>query len=202
MSTITSTFSSTAAPINIFDFEAIRLPPNFEREAGVRKQLTLVRVRKPRRQEWVRVHPEHRAEVATIVFKETEETKPEIYLVHPAVALQLGDEITYTTLYLAINRQGEPFLWPCRRPKLESRSGDIAATSNIEAAEMAMTRQIRVQWRSPAYEMSFRDDNIPDVEPKWPDKPFGELVQIAFHRTGMYIDDPNHQVIKILQGRN
>ena len=83
MSIITSTSSSTAAPINVFDFEAIRLPPNFEREAGVRKQLTLVRVRQPRKQEWVRVHPEHRAEVATIVFKENEEAKPEIYLVAP-----------------------------------------------------------------------------------------------------------------------
>jgi hypothetical protein len=202
MSTITSTSSSTDNPINAFDFAAIRLPPDFEREAGVRKQLTLVRVRKPRRQEWVRVHPEHHAEVATIVFKENEETKPEIYLVHPAVARELGEEITYQTLYLAINRQGEPFLWPCRKPKLESRGGDIAATSNIEAAETAITRQVRVQWRSPAYEMSFRDDSIPDIEPKWPDKPFAELVQIAFHRTGMYIADPNHQVIKILQGRN
>ena len=194
--------STSTSPINVFDFEAIRLPPNFEREAGVRKQLTLVRVRQPRKQEWVRVHPEHRAEVATIVFRENEEGKPEIYLVAPDVAMQLGDEITYQTIYLAINRQGEPFLWPCRRPKLESRSGDIAATSRIEAAETAMTRQVRVQWRSPAFEMSFRDGHIPDVDPIWPDKSFGELVEIAFHRTGMFIHDPNHQVIKILQGRN
>lgn len=50
--------------------------------------------------------------------------------------------------------------------------------------------------------MSFRDGHIPDVDPIWPDKPFGELVEIAFHRTGMFIHDPNHQVIKILQGRN
>jgi hypothetical protein len=114
-----STSTSTEA-INVFDFEAIRIPPDFEREAGVRKQLTQVKVRKPRRQEWVRVHPEHRVKVATIVYKENDESRPEIYLVSPNVALNLGDEITYTTLYLAINRQGVVFLWPCR-PRSKGR---------------------------------------------------------------------------------
>ena len=86
--------------------------------------------------------------------------------------------------------KGEPFLWPCRQPRLESRSGDLAATSRIEAAEAAMTRYVRVQWKSPAFEMSFRDDHIVDVAPRWPDKSFGELIQIAFDRTGMMINDP------------
>ena len=78
----------------------------------------------------------------------------------------------------------------------------MAATSRIEAAEAAMTRYVRVQWKSPAYEMSFRDDTIVDVPPTWPDKPFSELVELAFFKSGLYIADPNHQVIKILQGRN
>jgi hypothetical protein len=201
MSTITT---STDTPINVFDFAAIRLPPDFEREAGVRKQLTLVPVRKPRRQEWFRAHPdpECRARVATIAFKENEEAREETFLVAPAVALTLGDEITYTTLYLCINRQGHVFLWPCRDPKAEDRRGDIAATTRIEAAEAAMTRYVRVQWKSPAYEMSFRDETIVDAAPLWPDKPFAELVELAFFKSGMYIADPNHQVIKILQGRN
>lgn len=199
-----STSTSTNNPINVFDFAAIRLPPNFEREAGVRKQLTLVPVRKPRKQEWFRVHsdPEYRARVATISFKENEEAREETFLVAPNVALTLGDEITYTTLYLAINRQGHVFLWPCRDPKADGSRGDIAATSRIAAAEAAMTRYVRVQWRSPAYEMSFRDETIVEIDPTWPDKPFSELVEIAFFKSGMYISDPNHPVIKILQGRN
>jgi hypothetical protein len=65
-----------------------------------------------------------------------------------------------------------------------------------------MKRQVRVQWRSPAFEISFRDDSIPDVEPIWPDKSLDELVEIAFGRTGLVIRDLNHPVIKILQGRN
>ena len=202
MFTSTSTSTST---INVFDFEAIRLPPDFEREAGVRKQLTQVRVRKPRRQEWIRVHPDpaYRARVATIVLKEDEKSKEEIYLVAPRRRSGCwADEITVATLYLAINRQGDVFIWPCRDPNPEMRRGDTAATSRIEAAEAAMTRYVRVQWRSPAYEISFRDDSIVEIEPIWPDKPFSELVEIAFFKVGMYIADPNHPVIKILQGRN
>jgi len=199
----TTTSTSTEA-IDVFDFEAIRIPPNFEREAGVRKQLTMVRVRKPRRQEWVRVHPDpaYHAKVATIVLKEDENSKEEIYLVAPRVAEDMTDEITLTTLYLAMNRQGDVFIWPCRDPNPELRRGDTAATSRLEAIEAAMTRYVRVQWKSPAYEISFRDASIVATEPVWPDKPFSELIKIAFFRVGLYIDDPNHQVIKILQGRN
>jgi hypothetical protein len=199
----TTTSTSTEA-IDVFDFEAIRIPPNFEREAGVRKQLTMVRVRKPRRQEWVRVHPDpaYHAKVATIVLKEDENSKEEIYLVAPRVAEDMADEITLTTLYLAMNRQGDVFIWPCRDPNPELRRGDTAATSRLEAIEAAMTRYVRVQWKSPAYEISFRDASIVETEPVWPDKPFSELIKLAFFRVGLYIDDPNHQVIKILQGRN
>jgi len=199
----TTTSTSTEA-IDVFDFEAIRIPPNFEREAGVRKQLTMVRVRKPRRQEWVRVHPDpaYHAKVATIVLKEDENSKEEIYLVAPRVAEDMADEITLTTLYLAMNRQGDVFIWPCRDPNPELRRGDTAATSRLEAIEAAMTRYVRVQWKSPAYEISFRDASIVETEPVWPDKPFSELIKIAFFRVGLYIDDPNHQDIKNLQGRN
>ena len=201
MFTSTSTSTST---INVFDFDAIRLPPDFEREGGVRRQLTQVRVRKPRAQEWIRVNPDpaYCARVATVVYKDGDDSREEVYLVAPAVALTLGDEITYTTLYLAISRQGSIFIWPCRDQKPEMRLGDTAATSRLEAAEAAKTRYVRVQWRSPAYEMSFRDDTIVDIEPTWPDKPFGELIELAFFKSGMFISDPNHQVIKILQGRN
>jgi hypothetical protein len=190
-------------PINPFDFEAIRLPSDFEREAGVRKQLTLLRVRRPRKQEWVRVHPDptYRAKVATVVYKESEDSRPEIYLVHPEVATDLGEDITYQTLYLAINRQGEPFVWPCRQPRMDGSAGDLAATSAIEAAEAAMGRSVRVQWRSPAYEISFRDDNIPEVAPRWPDKTFKELASVAFERPQLYIGSADHPVVKILQGR-
>jgi hypothetical protein len=196
--------STSTSTIDVFNFDAIRLPPNFEREGGVRKQLTQVRVRKPRPQEWIRVNPDpaYIERVATIYYKESEESKEEIYLVTPSVAEEIGDEIKCATLYLAINRQGAIFIWPCRDENPEMRRGDTAAKSRIEAAEAAMTRYTRVQWRSPAYEYSFRDDTFVEAEPNWPDKPFGELIKIAFLKVGMFVSDLNHPIIKILQGGN
>jgi hypothetical protein len=201
--TISSTSTSTAT-INVFDFDAIRLPPDFEREGGVRRQLTRLSVRKPRPQEWIRVNPDsaYSARVATIVYKESDESKEEIYLVAPQLIPDLESELTYMTLYLAINRQGSLFIWPCRDPNPELKRGDTAAITRMEAAKAAMERYVRVQWRSPAYEISFRDDSFVETEPTWPDKQFKELCELAFIKMGMFVPDLNHQVVKIIQGRN
>ena len=50
--------------------------------------------------------------------------------------------------------------------------------------------------------MSFRDASIVEVEPNWPDKPFKELAEIAFFKTGMFVSNLNHPIIQILKGRN
>jgi hypothetical protein len=131
MFTSTSTSTST---IDVFNFDAIRLPPDFEREGGVRRQLTQVRVRKPRPQEWIRVHPapEYRGRGAMIFYKEDAEAKEEIYLVDPPLLKldeKLKDEVTAATLFLAINRQGAIFIWVCRDENPAMKRGDIAATS-------------------------------------------------------------------------
>jgi hypothetical protein len=196
--------SPSTNTIDVFDFAAIRLPPDFEREGGVRRQLTQVRVRKPRPQEWIRVNPdpEYIARVPTIIYKEDADSKEEIYLVNPPLAKEMEDEITYATLYLAINRQGAIFIWPCRDQNPELRLGDTAAKTRLEAAEAAMTRYTRVQWRSPAYEYAFRDASLVEVEPNWPDKTFDELVKLAFYKSGMFVSDFNHPIIKILKGGN
>ena len=89
------------------------------------------------------------------LLKEDAEAKEEIYLVDPPLLKLdegLKDEVTAATLFLAINRQGAIFIWVCRDENPAMKRGDIAATSRIEAAEAAMMRYVRVQWRSPAYE--------------------------------------------------
>jgi hypothetical protein len=199
----TSTSTSTDT-INVFNFDAIRLPPDFEREGGVRRQLTQLRVRKPRPQEWIRVNPDpaYSARVAAIFYKEDDDSKEEIYLVANHLINDLAGEIKYMTLYLAINRQGSLFIWPCRDPNLEMKRGDTAAITRLEAAKAAMERYVRVQWRSPAYEYAFRDDSFVETPPTWPDKPFEELINLGFIKMGMFVSDLKHQIVQILRGRN
>src|SRR5438477_12327389 len=91
---------------NPFNPAAIRLSQSFAGTVGVKKLLTTVPVRKPNRQDFVRVHPDptYRATpVAVIELKEYRET----YLLSPSMAQQLPGEFNAVTLNTAINRQGD-----------------------------------------------------------------------------------------------
>ena len=67
---------------NPFNAKALRLPPAYEANAGIRKQLTTVPVRRPHGQEWMRVHPGPAVprEFGVIILKDDNE----VYLLDPA----------------------------------------------------------------------------------------------------------------------
>ena len=71
-------------PYDPFDIENLRLDQAFASTAGVKKLLTTVPVRKPHRQELVRVHPDeaYRVQAAVIELRDDRE----IYLVVGPVA--------------------------------------------------------------------------------------------------------------------
>jgi hypothetical protein len=189
-----------AAP-NPFSVAALRLPPSFEQTAGVKKMITTVPVRKPNRQEWIRVHPseDYRGDFAAIHLKQDNE----YYLVVPAMIESLRDELTLITIYTAINKGGVVFLWPAPRPSSEGRAaGDTWHRSAHEAAAAAMKRLTRVTSNRGlgAYEHAFSDNPIPDNDPVWPDLSFEELLRIGFEKVGRYVKDYEHPVIKSLRG--
>src|SRR5262245_9946615 len=98
--------STTAAP-DPFDLESLRLNPSFLETAGVKRLITTVPARRPSPQDFVRVHPspKYRDNFAVIDLKEDRED----YLVLPAILPELANEITYKTIFTAINRQGITF---------------------------------------------------------------------------------------------
>jgi hypothetical protein len=184
-----------------FNVAALRLPPSFEQTAGVKKMITTVPVRKPNRQEWIRVHPDadYRGDFAAIYLKQDSE----FYLVVPAIIESLRSELTLVTIYTAINKAGVVFLWPATRPSSEGRgSGDTWHRSAHEAAATAMKRLTRVTSNRNlgAYEIAFSDNPIPDNDPAWPDLSFNELLRIGFEKVGRYVMDYEHPVIKMLRG--
>ena len=119
--------SNGAAAPDPFNVAALRLPPSFEQTAGVKKMITTVPVRKPNRQEWIRVHPgeDYRGDFATIHLKQD----GEYYLVVPAMIESLRNELTLITIYTAINKAGVVFLWPAPRPSSEGRGGGDTGTA-------------------------------------------------------------------------
>src|SRR6516225_1973455 len=92
---------------NPFDPEALRLSQDFAATTGVKKILNVVPVRKPNRQDFVRVHasPDYRLNTAVIELREDRE----LFLLAPAMRNELGTEMTPVTLFTAMTRQGVLF---------------------------------------------------------------------------------------------
>jgi len=110
------------APPDPFDPESLRLPQDFSAALGAKPALVTLKVRKPAKEWFVRVHPSpaYRLQTAFIELKETRE----LYLVSPHLRHDLAGESTLTiqTLFLAVNRQQEAFFWHLRLPGTDGRS--------------------------------------------------------------------------------
>jgi hypothetical protein len=184
-----------AAQSNPFDPENLRISQNFGVLAGVKKPLITVPVRKPNRQDFIRVHPDesYRLETAVLELKEERET----YLVSPGLWSELPGEIVPKVLFTTINRQGVLTLWPIRLPGEDGRH-DEWSRSALETAHLAMSRWIRVvpNMSLGAYEVYEAVANLP--EPEWPDVSFQELLRIAFR--DHYFDRLDHPVARRLRG--
>ena len=180
---------------NPFDPSSLRLSQDFAATIGVRKVHTTIPVRKPNRQDFVRVHPsdEYRLETMVLELKDENET----YLVTPSLWPELSDELIPKVLFTTINRQGVLSLWPVRMPGEDGKLDEWNASALI-AAEMAQSSWVRmVSNRSlGAYEAYEATGNLP--EPDWPELRLSEILQIAFK--GQYITDIEHPVIRRLRG--
>jgi hypothetical protein len=178
-----------------FDPARLRLPQNFGEMVGVKKALLTVPVRKPNRQDFIRVHPseDYRLETAVLELKDERES----YLVDPGLWAELPGEIVPKVLFTTINRQGVLMLWPVRLPGEDGRH-DEWNRSALEAAEMAQSRWVRVAANMSlgAYEVFEATGALPD--PTWPDLSLHEILKIAFK--GRYIAELDHPVIRRLRG--
>jgi len=153
-------------------------------------------VRKPNRQEFIRVHPdpEYRAELRAIVLKDD----GDYYIVRPELHDALANEMVYVTLYTTMSRQGVLFLWPVRL-QLPDDKPLAWWTSAREAAELAMQKWIRLASNKSlgAYDISEAQGLV--AEPEWPEQTFQQIIEIAF-RNGGLVDRMDHPVIKRLWG--
>src|SRR5690349_10813826 len=97
------------------DLMSLRLDQSYADTVGVKKLLTTVPVRKPHRQEFVRVHPDSAYRLTPAAIIEVREDR-ETYLVTPEMAPGLLGEFATATLFLTVNRQGQVQLWPVKLP--------------------------------------------------------------------------------------
>jgi hypothetical protein len=178
-----------------FDLERLKLTQNFAANVGVKKALTMVPVRKPNRQEFIRVHPENDYHYSTGVLELKEER--ETYLVDPDFWSELPGEIIPKILLTTINKQGVLTIWPIRLPGEDGRLDNWNASA-MEAAQLAQSQWVRVAANMSlgGYETFIATGDLP--EPGWPEKSMQEIMDIAFK--DRYIDSVDHPVIRRLRG--
>jgi hypothetical protein len=177
------------------DLSKLRLDQSFLETAGAKKILTTVPVRKPRAQDFIRVHPDaaFREPFAVIELKDDRER----YLITPAIAAALPTEIVTEMLYTTINRQKVVSLWPVRLPASDGRVNEWHRSAQ-EAAERAMHHWIRITANMSlgAYEIIEAPGKMPD--PEWPEYTFRDLLRIGFR--DRIIGNFDHPVLKRLRG--
>lgn len=180
---------------NEFDFEKLRLSQDFSSEILVKKTIVTVPVRKPNRQEFVRIYPGEngRFQTCVLILKEDRET----YLVDRSLWPQLAGEIIPVILFMTINRQGVVFLWPVRLPA-ENGQHNEWNRSAMEAAIIAESTWIRLAANMSlgAYEIHKAQGEI--AEPDWPKLSLEQILHIAFK--DRFIRTMNHPVIRRLRG--
>jgi hypothetical protein len=180
-----------------FDPEQFAANSTVGGDFGVTRELVVCPVRKPSRQEFVRVHPDpaYQRRVHILELKDERET----YLVIPEVAHALPGETRTVILYLAINRQGAVFLWPVKEPGLDGRE-DSWGQSARTAAGKAETDWVRViaNMSQGAYDVYTAAGAI--GTPAWPNKSMRDVLEVAFGEK-FIIRDLGHPVIKRLLGR-
>jgi len=171
---------------------ALKLDQTFETGA-VKKVITVIPVAKPNRQAFVRVHPSEHYRITTTVL----EYEREMYVIAPTLRGELAGDTKVMTLFTAITRTGEFFLWPVKLPAEDGRQ-DNWSYSALKAAELAQKKWVRVvaNMRAGAYD-TFESAMVLS-EPVWPELTFDEVVEVAFR--GRYITSLDHPVLQKLRG--
>ena len=109
--------SETKTKPGKLDFSRFRLSQDFLSQGGAKKLLTTVPVRKPNRQQFIRVCSASEFFLDTLLLEYGE--SKETYLIEPEV--QHLVEATPTRLVLAVDRGDNSFIWPLKLPQDDGR---------------------------------------------------------------------------------
>ena len=176
------------------DFSKFRLPTNSPDMPVAQKVLTHVPVGKPSKQKFVRVHLDKSYHFECALLKLEDDDRP--YLISPDIAHTVGQDIKQVILKLAIDRQGNIFLWPVP-PRQEDGNENMWNQSHREIAALAESFWVRLASNRAigAYEPYKAQGEIPD--PIWPDIPLDDILEIAFGSSHVIMDREHPALLKL-----
>jgi hypothetical protein len=190
-----------ADELDVFS-DIVRLGLSAEEIAPSEKVLSLLDVRKPKRDEFVRCHPEITTRIN--IYEDSEDRS--VYLVGPTVLermVQLVQRgVKSVKLTLTANYGGGMFAWPVPVP------ADVGANAwhatAFHAAEEATKHWVRVVAGNGRYDV-FRRFVNEGATPTWPAEAdtVEKMLRLAFSKVGgaEVINEPDHPVILKLEGR-
>lgn len=161
---------------------------------GVKKPLLTVAVRKPNKNEFFRVHPNHFLDCCLLEDK----TERENFFVLPEVAPFVSEFVEGVRLHFCVTRQDVVFLWPVKLPR-EDRRGDAWRKSAADCASLAQGRWVRVvaDMSLGAYQPYVAMADL--GEPKWPEEPWSKVFQLATR--DRMIESEQHPLVRRLLGQ-
>ena len=182
-------------PKSLIDLGSIRksVGPNLQ-DSQAKGSQNVFQVRKPKRSDFVRVHPDECERYLGAHTVEDPETR-ELYLITGQWEMpsDVSDFETAVNLYRAMNHHGIEFLWFF---KGTTNDWSLSATMAVREATEKWIR-LRPNMSASSYEISKAPEGIP--EPKWSNRTFQEILSLAFE--GRVISTPDHKVIRLLQGK-
>jgi hypothetical protein len=173
----------------------LRLDPT-QAQAAAKVPLTLA-VTKPKRHEFIRVHPHLSLDVAAIEIKDDSA----FYVVAPHLQQTLQAETSSFVLRPYILRSGDVKLWPIRLGSADGKTNEWHRSAHAVAA-LAVKQWLRVTANTVQgiYE-PFVALQQPK-EPEWPEQlSLAAMMKLAFVDRDRLINSPDHHVLKSLQGR-
>jgi hypothetical protein len=167
------------------------LSQNYEDQIEAEDLLLNVAVRRPKKLEWIRVHPDHR--MGPVALLEDDEEK--LYALKKHVHSAVHEEAKVVTLRQCITSTKVSFIWhvPC----VQRDGSDWPAWQGQRAAvEIAEGSWIRLIWQNEGKSYKVRQGKADFGEPAWPSQSFDALVDIAFK--GRIVDSLDHPVVQRL----
>ena len=179
-----------------FSPENLRLLNKIDLRDLVITELVELPARKPKKGEWFRVHPDYHQQGGILEL----DGERKVFWVAKKIQSQVAHDgcFTFRLCVLCVNLEGVPFIWPVKTDVEAGGTGNKWVRIPFEAMTKGREKWTRLYWSDEKREHIVLTSDLLDV-PKFPDKPFSELLKLAFK--GAVISTPDHPAILNLKGK-
>ena len=188
--------AAPAGPVDIFS-DIAALGVSVDELIPSQKVLTHLQVRKPKKDEWVRVHP---TLAATLNIYEDQEARA-TYLVMPAALEPMADLVKRVRVTLTASYSGVFFAWPVPVPAdVRANAWHASAFAGAEVATRSWVRIAAGDGEYSVHKRSVNDGKVPEWPGEIPDLP--TMLRYAFAKVGgaEVIETTDHPVVQRLLG--